>query len=89
MRDLSGSTWAYKAGASGTVTVPAGARILQIVAHSTGAASVAIFGGDAIPIITGAGPTRIVFDHELVVSKTGATDVVFTGTDSYFIEYVK
>lgn len=86
-RELCG-TWVQAAGASGTVTLPAGATLLQVVAVDTGGGgSVAIFGGTAIPI-TAAVPLNLRFNHTLAVA--GATPtIVFTGTDSYFVEYVK
>ena len=81
--------WGYKAGSSGTPAIPAGAQILSIIAHaSSGGATVAINGGDAIPIINAAPPTVIQFLHLLVVSPNGGGGVVFTSTDSYFVEYV-
>lgn len=87
-RELVG-TWAYAAGASGTVTIPKGAMIVQIVAIDTaGGGTVVIFGGTAIPI-TPAVPLVLRFNHDLCNSKNSAQDIVFTGTDSYFIEYVK
>jgi hypothetical protein len=84
-RFLQGSTWQYAAGASGTVTIPAGSFILQIVAHSAAAGTVAIFGGTAIPV--GSNGIALRFMHDLVVPGGTAT-VVFVGTDSYFVEYV-
>lgn len=80
--------WTYKAGASGTVTLPKGAAILQIVTEGAGAATCTIFGGDAIPC-TSAAPKRLAFNHLTALSKPGAQDVVFTGTVSYFIEYTE
>ncbi len=85
-RELTG-TWTYAAGASGTVTLPDGAFILQIVAHSSGSASVAILGGTAVPLISGSG-TRLQFFHTMVKAQGTNNTVVFTSTDSYFIEYV-
>lgn len=85
--------WAYQAGASGTVTLPAGARILNIIAHATSAGTVAILGGTAIPIIAGT-VFQLQFMHELATANTnasapaGSATVVFTGTDSYYVEYV-
>lgn len=82
--------WGYEAGASGTPTIPKGAQILKIIAHaSAGGATVAINGGDAIPIINGAPPTVLDFHHLLVVSPNAENPVVFTGTDQFFVEYVK
>ena len=66
----------------------------QIVVHSTAAGTVTIFGGASIPIIAAAAPTHIAFRHTLVqagnnVPTPGSQDVVFTGTDSYFVEFKK
>jgi hypothetical protein len=79
----------YSAGASGTVTIPKGCRILQVHAHSAGAATVAIFGGDAIPVpTTGWGWQP---NHLMWVSGSaqfsGSQTIVFTGTDAYFVEW--
>jgi len=87
-RELVGTHF-YDAGSSGSVVLPAGASILQIIAVDTsGGGSVTIFGGAAIPL-TPAVPLNLRFNHTLLVARTGALTVVFTGTDSYFIEYVK
>jgi hypothetical protein len=87
---LAGRIWNQQAGTAGTVTLPAGAVIIQIITHaSAGAATCAILGGTAIPIINGAPPTTIRFNHDLVQAVTGVSlTVVFTNTDSYFVEYV-
>lgn len=85
----------YKAGANGTVTLPKGAILLQVVAHaSAGGATMSIFGGDAMPVINGAPPTVIPFLNENWQARdnaasAGSQDVVFTGTDSYFVEWVQ
>lgn len=83
---------AYKAGASGTVTLPINARIINIIAHASTSGTVSIFGGDNIPVI-GVSGINILFNHQLFVSGNnssvaGSQNVVFTGTDSYFVEYV-
>jgi hypothetical protein len=78
------------AGTSGTLTVPVGASILQIVAHASDpAATLVIFGGDTMPIVEDAPPSRLEFSHLNIMSRTGAADIVFTNTDSYFVEYVQ
>lgn len=93
-RELVG-TIGYVAGASGTVTVPAGACVLKIVAHaSVGAATIVMFNGDAIPIVNGAPPIELSFMHTLWQSRNntslaGSQNIVFTNTDSYFVEFVK
>lgn len=81
----------YAAGTSGTVNVPAGASIVQILAHATGSnGAVTIFGGNSIPIIASAPPTELRFNHMLFQSTSAnGGAVVFTGTDSYFVHWVK
>ena len=85
--ELSG-TYVQKAGASGTENIPAGAQILQCIVHSTAGGTVSLLGGPSIPIIANAPPTTLRFLHRLM-SPSAASTVVFTGTDSYFLEYVK
>lgn len=83
-------TWRYAAGASGTITLPKGATLKQIIVHSTAGGTVAIFGGTAIPVIAGTG-FAIRFGHDVAVAaETPGADVtiVFTGTDSYFVETI-
>lgn len=98
------NAWAYAAGASGTVTVPAGCVLTHIRAQSqSGAGTVSIFGGTAIPVVGAAAPDT----QELVIefptasdpnrpgeilgpqSVAGATDIVFTSTVSYFVGYLR
>ena len=86
-RELIGSR-VYKAGTNGTVSLPAGAFITRIWAHSTAGGTVTIFGGDAAPVIANNNWEYQAF-HDQLVARTGALDVVFTNTDSYFIEYFK
>lgn len=81
--------WVYKAGTVGTVTVPIGAAILQLRAHASGAATVSIFGGDAVPIISGESAFILRFSHLLATSSNASQAIVFTGTDSYLVEYVQ
>ncbi|MGZ6836768.1 MAG: hypothetical protein ACXVGE_13010 [Blastococcus sp.] len=80
-RDVNG-TWGYKAGASGTPALPAGARVQSIVAHATTAGSLTINGGDSIPVPANVGFTAA--PQGALVAPT----IAFTGTDSYFVEYV-
>ena len=75
-------TWSYYSGTSGTVSVTAGQRILSISCHATIAGTTTINGGASIPI-----PANVGFS----INMTGilvAPTVVFTNTDSYFIEVV-
>lgn len=91
-RELQGE-WTYQAGASGTFTVPSGARVLSVIASAAtggGGGTLTIFGGASIPI--GAGETKeLRFLHALCIPKpgVGGTAIVATGTDSVFIEQVK
>lgn len=75
--------WAYRAGASGTVAVPAGRRVLQITATAGAVdATMTINGGDTITI-----PAY----RALTIEPKGnlvAPSIVFTGTTAYFIEDV-
>jgi hypothetical protein len=91
-RELVG-TWGYSAGTAGTVTVPAGAIVLQIIVHATSAASMTIFGGASITIIAGE-DNAFRFLHGLLQSQnnsttSGSQNIVFTSTDKYFVEWVK
>jgi len=88
-------TWGYAAGTSGTVIVPAGATVLQIVVHATAASATAtIFNGASVPVIAGANPVTITFPHGLLAAGNntavaGSQNIVFTGTDQFFVEYCK
>lgn len=75
-------TWGYAAGTSGTVNVPAGAKVLQISATSTLGGSFTVNGGAAITI-----PANQQFTLEPRGNLVAPT-VVFTSTASYVIEYV-
>lgn len=88
-RELVG-TWGYKAGTNGTVEIPAGATIIQIVAFASASdGAVSIFGGDSIPVPLG----RVIalnFNHTLLQSRSSNADIVFSSNiSSYFVEYVK
>lgn len=88
--------WTYAAGATGTVTLPTGARLLAIRADSQSAAGTCtIFGGTAIPIVGNApAGANTVFDVTFPERgsgdspKAGATPtVIFANTVSYFVQY--
>lgn len=79
--------WGYKAGASGSPVVAKGVQILRIWARSAAGGTVAINGGDAIPIIAGAAPLLIDTKHLNMVAGS-TTPVVFTGTDSFYLEFL-
>lgn len=76
-------TWAYYAGASGTVNVAAGQRVVGIAVHATGSgATLTINSGQVVPIPSNTG-IAITPQAQLV-----APVLVLAGTDSYFIETV-
>ena len=81
-------TWGYVAGDTGTATLPAGARVLQISAQATSGGpgqshSIAIDGGTAIPLPASASVTLTPRGN--LVGPT----IVFTNTAAYFVEYVE
>lgn len=84
-------SFAYQAGTSGTVTVPRGATIKAIYAHSTAGGTITIFGGPAITVVAATG-IALRFVHDNLVSaatqNNGSRAIVFTGTDSYYVEYL-
>ena len=76
-------TWGYLAAANGTAAVPAGARVLSVGALGGSAAgNVTINGGAAIPIPAGT-PWSLEPKGNLI-----APTFVFSGTQSYTVEYV-
>lgn len=92
---MGASTWhglmgvpGYAAGAAGTVTLPANAILVAVVAHATTAGSFSIFGGASIPVPAN---TQIALDfkHALFQANSASKALVFTGTDSYFVHYVQ
>jgi hypothetical protein len=85
----SAGTWGYASGVSGTVTLTGSKRVLQITAVALETAgSLTINGGDTVPLPYGA--TDKVSSSICIEPRGNVTDpvIVFTGTDSYFIEYV-
>lgn len=86
-RFVGNKVWSYKAGTSGTRTASefeAFSRMIQItaVAPSSSSASFTIGAGETITVPDG---SSLTVTPELVL---GSQDFVFTGTSSYFIEYV-
>ena len=75
-------TWSYRAGVSGSVTVPAGGRVIGIAAHAATAGSFSINGGDSIPV-----PANVGADLAPRAALIAPT-VVFSGTDAYVLEFV-
>lgn len=85
-------SFAYQAGVSGNVTLPRGATVKAIYAHATGSnGTVTIFGGPSITVIAGTG-IALRFVHDNLVSaatqNNGSRVIGFTGTDSYYVEYL-
>lgn len=86
--------WSYEAGASGTVTLPAGAVVLSIRAESHHAlGTCAIFGGDAIPIdgdtpASGRATLYLGFPSQQCAAQGSPLTIVFTNTVSYFVEFI-
>jgi hypothetical protein len=82
-------TWGYSSGALGTLTLTGGKRVLQITAISLEVAgSITINGGDVIRLPYG-NVDKV--STEITIQPQGnLTDpvIVFTDTDSYFVEYV-
>tara|TARA_R110000850_G_scaffold91270_2_gene193825 strand:+ start:500 stop:1045 length:546 start_codon:yes stop_codon:yes gene_type:complete len=82
-------TWGYSSGADGTLTLTGGKRVLQITAVSLEVAGdITINGGDMIRLPYG-NVDKV--STEITIHPQGnLTDptIVFTGTDSYFVEYV-
>lgn len=74
-------TWGYAAGTSGTPTLPANAKVLQISATSLSGGSFTVNGGSSITI-----PANQQFTLEPRGNLVSPT-VAFTGTSSYVIEY--
>jgi hypothetical protein len=73
--------WSYRTGASGTVNVASGERVIGIAAHATVAGSITVAGGASIPIPAG---TQMQFSPLGNIS--GPIAIVMTGTDSYLVE---
>ena len=80
--NLAAGTWGYSAGVSGTLTLTGGKRVLDINAHSLTGGTVTINGGDTIPV-----PANVGFTFTPSGALTNPV-IVFTGTDSYSVEFV-
>lgn len=93
---LAGSRYSHAAGASGTVTVPAGSNVTSVSCHSTGGGTLTITPGGAnqtgvaqtaIPIPAGS-DWFVIPPHVVALGQLGGgTVLVFTGTDSYIVTY--
>ena len=78
---------AYHAGASGTVSLVAGEKLLHVRALGAAGAKLTINGGNEIPI-----PASYTFDDSidsLAEEFVGPMDLVFTSTLSYFVKTKK
>lgn len=76
-------TWGYRGGASGSVTVPAGGRVIGIAAHATTAGSFTINGGDSIPV-----PANVGVDLAPRGNLVAPIIVFSANVDSFVIEYL-
>ena len=75
-------------GVSGTVTLPPGAHVLQIIAHGANAnATVQIF-ADAAPITIKNVNAYFVYrpQHLVTTAQVANNTIVFTSTDMYMVE---
>lgn len=90
--DLKGAVKTFS-GTSGTCTFPSGSRILQIV-FSGGTMTIPTGDGSTLQTVTGvAGQFWYLEEHHASRVLQGASgssqlQIVFTGTASYFVEYV-
>ena len=77
-------TWDYRAGTTGTPTIPAGAKILQIsaAAPTASSATFTINGGNTITIPAG---QAVTFEPK---GNLVQPSLIFTGTASYIVEFV-
>ncbi|HEY2408838.1 MAG TPA: hypothetical protein VGI10_22690 [Polyangiaceae bacterium] len=77
------------AGNAGTVTLPKGAVLILIIAHaSAGGATLQALGGPTIPVPVSTAPL-VIQNHHALRQQNSATgvSVIFTGTDSYYVQY--
>ena len=82
-------THAYASGSAGTVTLPEGSVLLQIVATGASGAKVKIFGGSDIPLPSTLAYTFRFLHRLFTAPKPTNNTIVFTSTTSYFVEYIK
>ena len=78
------------AGASGTLTVPVGAKVLAMTVHATTAGSVTFWdqvgGTVTVPIPANTWWIYSPLHLNTTATNTGNQTITFTGTDSYFAE---
>lgn len=83
-------TWRYAGGISGTVALPPGSTVKQIVMHSQSNGTFQMFGGATIALPSNDVVT-LRFDHEMVTAgSTPGHDrtLVFGNTSFYFVETI-
>lgn len=80
---ITAGSFAYFAGTAGTVTVPKGGKVIKIITGSTAGGSLTINGGASIPVLA-AQPLKIDDLDDTLVHPV----LVFTGTNSYYVEYL-
>lgn len=78
-------TWGYNAGTSGTLAVAANKRVLQITAAAPPLASATLTINSGQTITVPAGASLTISPKANLV----APSIVFTGTASYFVEFVE
>ena len=79
----------YTAGSVGTATVPTGSVIIAVTVHaSAGGASFTMLNGASVPVPNGS-TISLDFKHALFQASGGNNTLVFTGTDMYFVHWVK
>lgn len=76
------SGWTYKPGVSGTVSVPAGAKVKQIRCRGAQSATMTVGAGDPADVSDG-------FREDLWGYLHGPVDIVFSGTTSFFVSWVE
>jgi hypothetical protein len=77
-----------QSGVSGSVTIPAGAKVLRIHAFAVSASTIAIFtDADAITLPANSGWFVYQANHLGLQAPTGNNTIVFSSTASYFVEY--
>lgn len=80
---VAAGVFGYAAGTSGTVTLTGGKRVRNISAHCTIAGTVTINGGAAIPV-----PANSQFSASYDDTRLVNPVIAFTGTDSYYIDFL-
>ena len=77
-----------QSGTNGTVTLPAGSKLLRVRTYAVSAGSVRIFDDAAsITLPANSGWFVLDYEHTNVVAPTSAPTIVFASTASYLVEY--